>query len=119
MASSTGDGTCTNSPDYDFGPFLLQSCTAREEYISGGTACSLTPEDNFFSDPLYDGQKWVYEMINIVPVWEKGYSGKNVRVRINDDGVDKNHKGMFQYICSFFFFSFFILSLLTTSIVAV
>ncbi|KAL3940132.1 MAG: hypothetical protein SGBAC_005271 [Bacillariaceae sp.] len=30
-------------------------------------------------------------MINVLPVWEQGYSGKGVRVRVNDDGVDSDH----------------------------
>jgi subtilisin family serine protease len=44
-----------------------------------------------FSDPLYSAQEWVYDLINIVPVWEKGYFGNGIRVRINDDGMDTGH----------------------------
>ena len=31
-------------------------------------------------------------MINIGPVWEAGFFGKGVRVRVNDDGVDSEHE---------------------------
>ena len=30
-------------------------------------------------------------MINVVPVWEKGYFGNGVRVRVNDHGIESNH----------------------------
>lgn len=65
------------------------------DYIVDGEICSLAPEDNFFDDPLYDGQRWVYDMINIVSVWERGYFGNGVRVRVNDDGVESTHLGTF------------------------
>eukprot|EP00539_Tryblionella_compressa_P008268 CAMPEP_0178775504 /NCGR_PEP_ID=MMETSP0744-20121128/24230_1 /TAXON_ID=913974 /ORGANISM="Nitzschia punctata, Strain CCMP561" /LENGTH=842 /DNA_ID=CAMNT_0020432491 /DNA_START=72 /DNA_END=2600 /DNA_ORIENTATION=+ len=86
-----GDATCNNSPDYDFGPSVQQSCTDPQSYLSGGDVCSLSPDDNFFSDPLFDGQKWVYDMIRVEPVWQRGYFGKGVRIRINDYGVDLDH----------------------------
>ncbi|KAG7367189.1 subtilase family protease [Nitzschia inconspicua] len=85
-----GDGTCNNAPTYIF-EGAIQSCLEPVDYLVGGAICSLSPDDNFFNDPLYDGQRWVYDMINIVPVWEKGYSGKGVRVRVNDDGVENTH----------------------------
>lgn len=44
--------------------------------------------DNFFGDVDYSRQQWVFEMIQLGPVWEQGIFGNNVRVRINDDGVD-------------------------------
>lgn len=87
-----GDGTCNNSPLYTFNG-LIQSCTEPVDYLFGGNLCTHTPEENFFEDPLYDGQRWVYDMINIVPVWEKGYFGRGVRVRVNDDGVKASHLG--------------------------
>jgi hypothetical protein len=34
---------------------------------------------------------WVYEMVNIIPVWEQGLYGAGIRVRVNDDGVAANH----------------------------
>ena len=32
-------------------------------------------------------QSWVYDMINVQPVWNQGFSGKGVTVMINDNGV--------------------------------
>ena len=43
------------------------------------------------SDPLYSAQAWVYDMINVVPVWEQGILGTGVRVRINANRVDTTH----------------------------
>jgi hypothetical protein len=91
-----GDGTCNNSPIYIF-EGGIQSCLEQVDYITDGESCSLTPEQNFFDDPLYDGQRWVYDMINIVPVWERGYFGSGVRVRVNDDGVESTHPGTFAF----------------------
>ena len=39
-------------------------------------------------DPKYDAQSWVYQMIDVEPIWEQGYSGRGVRMMINDDGID-------------------------------
>jgi subtilisin family serine protease len=41
-----------------------------------------------YSDPLYEAQKWVYDMIKLESVWQKGYRGEGIHIRINDDGVD-------------------------------
>ena len=30
-------------------------------------------------------------MINILPVWERGYFGEGIRIRINDDGMNTGH----------------------------
>jgi hypothetical protein len=46
---------------------------------------------NFFHDPLYDGQKWVFDMIHVLPVWQQGIFGSSIRVRVNDNGVDDSH----------------------------
>ena len=40
------------------------------------------------SDPLYQAQQWVYDMVGVLPVWERNVFGAGVRVRINDNGVD-------------------------------
>mmetsp|Transcript_16893 Transcript_16893/g.40889 ORF Transcript_16893/g.40889 Transcript_16893/m.40889 type:complete len:1111 (+) Transcript_16893:137-3469(+) len=44
--------------------------------------------NNFFDDEYYGYQQWVFEMINVGPVWAQGIFGDGVRVRVNDDGVD-------------------------------
>jgi hypothetical protein len=40
---------------------------------------------------MYSGQTWVFDLIIIVPVWEMGYFGNSIRVRINDDPVEATH----------------------------
>ena len=40
---------------------------------------------------MYSAQAWVYQQINVVPVWKEGIFGTGVRVRINDSGVLKSH----------------------------
>mmetsp|Transcript_29477 Transcript_29477/g.33081 ORF Transcript_29477/g.33081 Transcript_29477/m.33081 type:complete len:892 (-) Transcript_29477:118-2793(-) len=68
-------------------PNKLTSCNKETDFTS--TTC--TAPDNFFSDPMYGGQNWIFDAINVVPVWERGYFGKGVRVRINDEGIDPTH----------------------------
>lgn len=46
---------------------------------------------NFFSDPLYDAQKWVYDAINVLPVWEQGLTGEGITVQVVDSGLNKDH----------------------------
>jgi len=46
---------------------------------------------DFFNDPEVV-QDWIFQMINIFPVWEKGIFGKGIRVRVNDEGVDYLHE---------------------------
>jgi hypothetical protein len=80
-----GDGTCQNSPLYSF-EGVTSSCTTEADYLVDGTVCGQAT--NPYSDPLYEAQKWAITMINLEPVWEKGYRGEGVHIRINDDGVD-------------------------------
>ena len=55
------------------------------------TTTNCTAEGNFFADPLYSAQRWIFEQIRIVPVWERGYFGTGVNVRINDDPLESGH----------------------------
>jgi hypothetical protein len=66
-------------------PFELQqllvlpySCQSPDDLLADDPSlCS--PPQNFFSDPLYSTNEWVFDMINVRPVWEKGYFGASVR----------------------------------------
>jgi subtilisin family serine protease len=72
--------TCTD-PDNDYISFLL-----------GDSPDSCIPDDASTQDPLYEGSQWMFEMINIMDVWENyGLTGKGVTIRINDDGVYVDH----------------------------
>ena len=42
---------------------------------------------------MYEAQSWIYNLINVVPVWEQGYTGSGVQVAINDDGIDLTMAG--------------------------
>jgi hypothetical protein len=82
-----GDALCSSTPSFVDDVTIVtreQSCKSPEDY----TTDSCTEPSNFFSDPLFSAQKWVFDMINVVPVWEKGYFGSGVRVRINDDSIE-------------------------------
>ena len=48
-------------------------------------------DDIPFSDPLVEATDWVYDLINIQPVWAQGIRGNGIGIRINDNGVDANH----------------------------
>ena len=43
------------------------------------------------NEPSYGEQSWIFEAINLLDVWDMGYTGKGVRVRINDDSWEYNH----------------------------
>ena len=45
-----------------------------------------------FEDPEMGIQHWVFDMINLWPVWEQGIFGNGIRIRINDQGVDSHHQ---------------------------
>ena len=49
-------------------------------------------KSEIFDDAEISLQKWVFDMINVQPVWEQGIFGKGIRVRINDAGVDSQHE---------------------------
>ena len=48
------------------------------------------------NDPLASANDWAYEMIHIKDVWNKGYKGTGVRIRINDAGVDVSNNPDFE-----------------------
>ena len=92
-----GDGFCSSAPleppfwDRVEGFFryrISSSCPTIENWKD---TCDAVHRDNVFSDPLYDAMKWAYELINVEPVWRQNITGKGVRVRINDIGVDNDH----------------------------
>lgn len=37
---------------------------------------------------MYTAQEWVFDLIRVRPVWEAGFFGRGVHVRINDIGID-------------------------------
>lgn len=63
----------------------------HNSFVSASNAKSSSTWTAFFDDPRYDEEKWVFDMINIIPVWELGYFGSGIRVRINDNGVQADH----------------------------
>lgn len=80
-----GDARCASSTSTPFNVF--SHCTRNIDYVQD----TCTDPGNFFTDPMYSGQAWVYDMINVRPVWERQIFGNGVRVRINDNGVDASH----------------------------
>jgi hypothetical protein len=83
-----GDALCSNMTDFQdeyVNVFDRQSsCPTPEDY----TTDTCTEPENFFSDPAYSAQKWIFDMIRVQVVWEKGYRGKGVNVRVNDEGIE-------------------------------
>ena len=93
------DGLCFEKPEYverdenkqKLWPDRFHNCKTPESFTQ--TTCT-TPY-NFFEDPLYSAQNWIFQAVKIVPVWERGYFGKGIRVRINDDGIETTHPEFF------------------------
>ncbi len=87
-----GDGECLNSNFY--GSNFVSACT-QDDYLSsvfGDEPSACIPQSAHTQDPLYEGNSWMYNMINVVDVWrDYGFKGEGIKIRINDDGVDVNN----------------------------
>ena len=83
-----GEALCSDTTSFDDELNVFEdrehACKTPEDY----TTDTCTEPGSFFSDPLYSAQEWIFDMINIRPVWEKGYRGKKIHVRINDEGFE-------------------------------
>lgn len=54
-------------------------------------------EDAPYSDPLYKAQQWVFDSMKVQAVWEQGFTGRGVTIRVNDpEGVDATHPELAQ-----------------------
>lgn len=68
-------------------------------YLSIGTVFAkefqrITKEEQqlpYQNEPAYGEQAWIFEAINVVEAWNMGYTGKQLRVRINDFNWESNH----------------------------
>jgi hypothetical protein len=88
------DALCWNNATSPFQtdnlPLLPFSCQTPDDMLADDSQlCS--PPENFFSDPLYATNEWVFDMINVRPAWEKGYFGASVAIRVNDGGFQVDH----------------------------
>lgn len=70
--------------------FAIAGTTAQCSEANYVSTCDART-NNVFDDPLYDAQSWIYNLINVEPVWRQNITGKGVRVRVNDNGVDVQH----------------------------
>jgi hypothetical protein len=50
-------------------PETMMTC-AQSDFVASCPASTTA----FFSDPLYDGMVWLYDLVKVRPVWEAGYS---------------------------------------------
>jgi hypothetical protein len=90
------DTTCFNSPNNNH-LNIFSECRTPDDFEQScpslANSSDLEPKfnSNFFQDPLYDWQAWVFDMIHVLPVWQQGIFGSSIRVRVNDNGVDASH----------------------------
>ncbi|KAG7362898.1 subtilase family protease [Nitzschia inconspicua] len=85
-----GDALCFSSPVFKDPVNVFDrenSCNLPEDF----TTDTCTETGNFFFDPLYSAQKWIFDMVKVREVWEKGYTGNGIRVRVNDEGIEITH----------------------------
>ena len=47
---------------------------------------------NTQSEWAYSAQSWVYELVNVQPVWAQGLTGAGVQIVVNDGGVNPEIK---------------------------
>jgi subtilisin family serine protease len=85
------DGLCVSGmiPQDYFAPSnaKVPACSSQDYQSESCVADA----DNVFNDPFYTEQSWVYDLIDVEPVWRRGITGEGVHIRINDDGVNGNH----------------------------
>ncbi|VEU36253.1 unnamed protein product [Pseudo-nitzschia multistriata] len=43
-------------------------------------------------EPSYGDQSWIFETINLPGAWKLGYTGRGVKIRINDEDWESGHK---------------------------
>ena len=60
------------------------------------TCVSVATSGPLGADPKYEAQKWVFDLVNVEPVWrgdglDSAYTGAGVQVLFNDGGVDTTH----------------------------
>lgn len=65
---------------------IIGSCTE----LDWSRTCP-PPSNLDFTDPLYDANKWVFDLINVEQVWADGITGLGVHVKVIDSGVDATH----------------------------
>ena len=86
------DGLCaseSNMQDHHSSNVKVSACSS-EDYQS--LSCDVAGASiNVFNDLMYTEQSWVYDIIDVQPVWRRGITGKGVHIRINDLGVDGHH----------------------------
>jgi len=87
-----GDATCLSTkldaPFWKLNSHKTTSCGTASDWVN---TCDPIREENVFNDPLYDAMSWIYQQIDIEPVWRNDFTGLGVHIRINDDGVDGDH----------------------------
>lgn len=68
------------------------------KYIGRDVPVYLFDADTSFdkpNDPAYEqGYQWNIDMINIMPVWKKGYYGDNSTICVIDSGLNINHEDL-------------------------
>lgn len=86
-----GDASCQNANVYRSDNKKL-SCTNPDDFRKAGEddpdEVCITP-GAVTMDPLYESNSWAYELLNVEEVWTSlKITGKGIRIRVNDDGVD-------------------------------
>lgn len=97
----TGDIWDRLGEESELGDELQPSCRLLEDWQTTCSSESVVDDSNItlttailpsFSDPLMPAMAWVYEMIRVSSVWDKGIFGNGIRIRVNDvGGVDASH----------------------------
>ena len=62
------DAICISFGTPLLAPFISEGCAAIID------TCDSLSDSNYFSDPLYGAANWIFDMINVKPVWDSGIS---------------------------------------------
>jgi subtilisin family serine protease len=101
------DALCAYAPLPNWLPGFVKHGSCDElSWLTSPDQCDnnhTRTQDWVYHDPLAAANHWAYEMIRISSVWEQGITGRGVRIRVNDDGVDAYHsefQGRFDWNAS-------------------
>ena len=93
MAASSSNAWCAAGALCATGPMNDATLLAGDAALcphdawASSSGCVTQP----FPDPVYETNAWAFDLINIRPVWEAGYTGAGVTINIVDDGPDETH----------------------------
>ena len=77
----------------------MVGCTASNT-AAAVDQCQALRANNPYNDPLYNAHSWIFEMINVLPVWEMGISKCTKTFHSKRDGEAKSNRSSATHVSS-------------------